>query len=175
MVPVAAPPQRMSRLCRSSSSSDTVRFPRYQKIQRMRLRKMSRGPDSTKKSQKLSGAKMPMRSSSSPTTSRMTATDRKKLVQRFCSMVAARRGLASEPTGSLAGGLAAPQQRGPSSFFSRVDLFRRPDTPPTCTHVHPLLVFRFQVCFWAQVAWRPRPLSLITATLQQARRLTANS
>lgn len=41
----------MSGLRRLSSSSDTVRFPRYQNIHRTRLRNMSRGPDRTKKSQ----------------------------------------------------------------------------------------------------------------------------
>ncbi|KAG7234142.1 hypothetical protein INR49_005742 [Caranx melampygus] len=71
-----------------SSSSDTVMFPRYQNIQKTRLRKISSGPDSTKKSQKLKGAKIPMRKRARPAMSRMTASDRKTLVQfPFSSMV----------------------------------------------------------------------------------------
>lgn len=58
----------------------------YQKIQRTRLRKISRGPDSTKKSQKFNGAKIPTRKSNRPTMSRITATDRKKVLKLFFSM-----------------------------------------------------------------------------------------
>lgn len=79
----------MSCLFRLSSSSDTVRFPMYQNIQRIRLRKISRGPDSTKKSQKLNGAKIPMKKSTRPTMSIITASDRKNLVNLFCSMARA--------------------------------------------------------------------------------------
>lgn len=76
----------MSGLCRLSSSSDTVRFPRYQNIQKTRLRKISRGPDSTKKSQKLKGAKIPTKKRTRPTTSRITASDTKRMVNLPCSM-----------------------------------------------------------------------------------------
>lgn len=79
-------PHSMSGLIRLSSSSETVRFPMYQKIQKIRLRKISRGPDSTKKSQKLKGAKIPRRRRTRPTTSKITATDRKKTVTLLCSM-----------------------------------------------------------------------------------------
>lgn len=58
----------------------------YQKIQRIRLRKISRGPDSTKKSQKFNGAKIPTRKSNRPTMSRITATDRKKVLKLLFSM-----------------------------------------------------------------------------------------
>lgn len=71
----------MSALFRLSSSSDTVRFPRYQNIQKNVLRKMSRGPDNTKKSQKLKGAKIPTKKRTRPTTSKMMASARKKPVQ----------------------------------------------------------------------------------------------
>lgn len=62
----------------SSSRYGTVRFPRYQKIQNTRLRKMMIGPDRMKKSQKLIGAKRPMRKRISPTTSNRMAKKRKR-------------------------------------------------------------------------------------------------
>lgn len=76
----------MSVFFRLSSSSDTVRFPRYQNIQKIRLRKISRGPDSTKKSQKVKGAKIPTNKRTRPATSIITASDRKKMVDLLCSM-----------------------------------------------------------------------------------------
>lgn len=76
----------MSRLVRLSSSSDTLRFPKYQNIQKTRLKKISRGPDSTKKSQKLSGAKIPRKKRMRPTTSMITASARKKAVAFPSSM-----------------------------------------------------------------------------------------
>ena len=78
----------MSCLTRFSSSSDTVRFPMYQNIQNTRLRNMSRGPDSTKKSQKLRRAKIPTKKRRMPMTSKITARDKKKMVAFPCSMVA---------------------------------------------------------------------------------------
>lgn len=77
----------MSGFIRLSSSSGTVRLAMYQKIQKMRLRKIRRGPDSTKKSQKLKGAKMPMRRRRRPTMSSIRASARKKLPYLPCSMV----------------------------------------------------------------------------------------
>lgn len=78
----------MSGLVRFSSSSDTVRFDMYQKIQGIRLKKMSREPLKMKKSQKVNGAKIPTRKMISPATSRMTASDAKRTVHLFCSMLA---------------------------------------------------------------------------------------
>jgi len=59
----------------------------YQNIQGIRLRKISRGPESTKKSQKLKGAKIPIKKRRRPTTSIITARDRKKMEQFPCSIV----------------------------------------------------------------------------------------
>ncbi|KAL6102443.1 uncharacterized protein ACO6RY_02056 [Pungitius sinensis] len=88
--PASLPPevQRMSDLVRFSSSSDTVRFPMYQNIQNTRLRKISKGPDSTKKSQKLRGAKIPTKKRMRPATSRTTASVMKKMGYFPCPMVA---------------------------------------------------------------------------------------
>lgn len=82
-------PRRHTRspLSRSSSSSDTVRLPMYQNIQRNRLRKISRGPDSTKKSQELRGAKIPTKKRTSPLTSRITAIVMHRVVHFFCSII----------------------------------------------------------------------------------------
>lgn len=52
-------------------------FPKYQKIQKSRLRKMMMGPESTKKSQKLSWAKMPSRNRTRPATSSTMARTKK--------------------------------------------------------------------------------------------------
>lgn len=57
----------------SNSSIDTSRFPRYQKTQNTRLRKIMRGPEKTKKSQKLRGAKTPMKKRMRPAASRKRA------------------------------------------------------------------------------------------------------
>lgn len=58
----------------SNSSIGISRFPRYQKIQNTRLRKIMRGPEKTKKSQKLMGAKTPTKKRMRPAASRKTAT-----------------------------------------------------------------------------------------------------
>lgn len=76
----------MSGLSRPRSSSDTMMLPMYQNIQGMRLKKMSNGPDSTKKSQKLSGAKIPTKKMRIPRMSRITASDRQRDVHLFTSM-----------------------------------------------------------------------------------------
>lgn len=70
----------MSFLGRLSSSSDTLMFPMYQNIQKNVLMKISKGPDSTKKSQKLKGAKIPTKKRISPATSKITAIDTKMMV-----------------------------------------------------------------------------------------------
>ncbi|CAB1449199.1 unnamed protein product [Pleuronectes platessa] len=57
----------------SNSCIGTSKFPRYQKIQNTRLRKMRRGPEKTRKSQKVKGAKTPMRKRMRPAASRKTA------------------------------------------------------------------------------------------------------
>lgn len=80
----------MACLFRLSSSSDTVMFPMYQNIQRMRLRKISSGPESTKKSQKLKGAAIPMKKITRPTMSIITASERKKVVNLLFSMARGR-------------------------------------------------------------------------------------
>ncbi|CAK6978717.1 unnamed protein product [Scomber scombrus] len=74
-------------LVRLSSSSDTVMVPMYQSIQKNRLRKMNKGPVSTKKSQELSGAKIPTKKMMRPAMSKITANDRKKLGQVCRSLV----------------------------------------------------------------------------------------
>ena len=56
-----------------SSSIGASRFPRYQKIQNIRLRKIMRGPEKTKKSQKPRGAKMPTKKRMRPAASRKAA------------------------------------------------------------------------------------------------------
>lgn len=76
----------MSCLGKLSSSSDTVRSPRYQNIQKTRLRKISKGPDITKKSQKLNGAKIPMKKRIRPTMSKIKASARNVLLQLFDSI-----------------------------------------------------------------------------------------
>lgn len=78
----------MSGLVKLSSSSVTVRLPRYQNIQRIRLRKISKGPENTKKSQKLKGAKIPMKKRQRPMMSKITASDKKRLVHFFWSIAA---------------------------------------------------------------------------------------
>ncbi|CAB1455894.1 unnamed protein product [Pleuronectes platessa] len=81
----------MSCLIRLSSSSDTVICPVYQNIQGIRLRKISRGPDSTKKSQKLNGAKIPTKKRMRPAMSRNKASAMKNLTHPLCSIAAAER------------------------------------------------------------------------------------
>lgn len=61
----------------SKSSIGTSRFPKYQKIQNTRLRKMMSGPEKTRKSQKLRGAKTPTKKRRRPATSRMKAIKKK--------------------------------------------------------------------------------------------------
>ncbi len=61
----------------------------YQNIQKTRLRKISRGPDSTKKSQKLKGAKIPRKKRMRPTMSKIKASVRKAMVALRCSMFGA--------------------------------------------------------------------------------------
>lgn len=58
----------------------------YQNIQKTRLRKISTGPDSTKKSQKLKGAKIPTKKRTRPTMSKIKAMDRKNLVHELRSI-----------------------------------------------------------------------------------------
>lgn len=67
----------VSHLGRTSSTS-TSRLPTYQKIQKNRLRKMMMGPEKTKKSQKLKGAKMPRKNRMRPTASRKMAMKKKR-------------------------------------------------------------------------------------------------
>lgn len=76
----------MSCLGKLSSSSDTVRSPMYQNIQKIRLRKISKGPDITKKSQKLNGAKIPMKKRIRPTMSKIKASARNVLLHLFGSI-----------------------------------------------------------------------------------------
>lgn len=57
----------------SNCSIGISKFPRYQKIQKTRLRKIMRGPEKTKKSQKLRGAKIPTKKRMRPAASRKTA------------------------------------------------------------------------------------------------------
>lgn len=80
----------MPGLVRLSSSSDTVRVDMYQKIQGIRLKKMSRDPEKMKKSQKDNGAKIPTRKMISPTASRIPATTAKRMVDLFFSMLVGR-------------------------------------------------------------------------------------
>lgn len=61
------------------SDSGSIRFPRYQNIQKTRLTKMMRGPDRMRKSQKLKGAKMPMKKRARPITSNAKARRKKKM------------------------------------------------------------------------------------------------
>lgn len=67
----------VSHLGRKSSTA-TSRLPTYQKIQKNRLRKMMMGPEKTKKSQKLKGAKMPRKNTMRPTASRKMAMKKKR-------------------------------------------------------------------------------------------------
>lgn len=137
----------MSGLVRFSSSSDTVRFDMYQKIQGIRLKKMSREPLKMKKSQKVKGAKIPTSKMISPATSRITASDAKRTVHLFCSMLAGLRAkvprqavratgnqMTGKPsTGLLTGSNAShfihsriepqPGNRACPHSFSRTDLF----------------------------------------------------
>lgn len=76
----------MSCLGRLSSSSETVMFPMYQNIHKNRLRKSSKGPDNTKKSQKLNGAKIPTKKRTTPTMSIITASDRRTVENLLSSM-----------------------------------------------------------------------------------------
>lgn len=59
----------------------------YQNIQKARLRKISKGPENTKKSQKLKGAMIPMSKRMRPTMSKITASDKKTTVPLFCAMI----------------------------------------------------------------------------------------
>lgn len=58
----------------------------YQNIQKIRLRKISKGPDSTKKSQKLSRTKIPIKRRIRPTMSKIKASDRKRVLHCLCSI-----------------------------------------------------------------------------------------
>lgn len=137
----------MSGLVRFSSSSDTVRFDMYQKIQGIRLKKMSSEPLKMKKSQKFNGAKIPTRKMISPATSRITASNTKRTENLFCSMLAglrakvprqAVRAAGNQMTGKLSTGLLTasnashfihsriepqPGNRACPHSFSRTDSF----------------------------------------------------
>lgn len=58
----------------------------YQNIQKTRLKKTSRGPDNTKKSQKLNGAKIPRKKRTRPTASKTKASIRKQMENFWFSM-----------------------------------------------------------------------------------------
>lgn len=58
----------------------------YQNIQKIRLRKISKGPDITKKSQKLNGAKIPMKKRIRPAMSKIKASARNVLLHLFGSI-----------------------------------------------------------------------------------------